>query len=64
MRESSYYLDGVFGRAKMETLDLYRNLAQANGLFVESAADISANVRPTFGGGARTPRSIGSKSWS
>ena len=41
-------LDRVFGRAKMETLDLYRNLAQANGLFVESAADISANVRPTF----------------
>jgi cyclopropane fatty-acyl-phospholipid synthase-like methyltransferase len=44
-------LDAVFGRARVETLDRYRELAREAGLAVERVQDVSAEVEPTFAHG-------------
>jgi 27-O-demethylrifamycin SV methyltransferase len=41
-------LDVVFGKAKMELLETYGNLAQDNGLVVSRSEDVSDAVLPTF----------------
>jgi cyclopropane fatty-acyl-phospholipid synthase-like methyltransferase len=41
-------LDAVFGKAKMDTLETYSNLARENGLAVERTEDISLQTLPTF----------------
>jgi 27-O-demethylrifamycin SV methyltransferase len=47
-REEFLLLHRVFGRAKMEPLPTYRSLAEASGLRVDVAEDVSAQTFPTF----------------
>lgn len=41
-------LDEVFGKAKMESLETYVRLAEANRLVVERVEDVSSETLPTF----------------
>jgi 27-O-demethylrifamycin SV methyltransferase len=47
-REEFLLLHRVFGRAKMEPLEVYRSLAEASGLQVEVLEDVSTETLPTF----------------
>lgn len=47
-RDPFLLLMEVFGRAKMETLDFYRDHLQAAGMASITLRDISAQTRPTF----------------
>ena len=47
-REEFLLLHRVFGRAKMESLQVYQSLAEESGLRVDVAEDISAQTFPTF----------------
>jgi 27-O-demethylrifamycin SV methyltransferase len=38
----------VFGRARMESVDFFAAQAEANGLVVEQAVDLTRATRPTF----------------
>ena len=47
-RHEFLLLQRVFGRAKMEPLDVYESLAVGSGLVVETKRNISVETRPTF----------------
>jgi 27-O-demethylrifamycin SV methyltransferase len=47
-REEFLLLHRVFGRAKMELLQVYRSLAEESGLQVDVIEDLSAQTVPTF----------------
>lgn len=47
-REAFVLLHRVFGRAKMESLNVYQSLAVASGLQVDVFEDLSAQTLPTF----------------
>lgn len=47
-REEFLLLHRVFGRAKMEPLQVYRSLAEDSGLQVDVLEDLSAQTLPTF----------------
>lgn len=71
-RDEFLILKDAFGRAKMETLEFYRENMQANQLQVEHARDISAETLPTFahwrenalGNRAGVEQHIGEQAWS
>ncbi|MGH2795968.1 MAG: SAM-dependent methyltransferase [Actinomycetota bacterium] len=48
LREPLWLLREVFGDARMEPLDRYAELAEANGMAVEERSDLTAATRPTF----------------
>jgi 27-O-demethylrifamycin SV methyltransferase len=56
MRDDFNCLDRVFGRARMETLQTYEQLASDAGLEVHAADDLTASTRPTFGAWANRAR--------
>jgi cyclopropane fatty-acyl-phospholipid synthase-like methyltransferase len=47
-REAFLLLHRVFGRAKMEPLQVYRSLAEERGLHVDVHEDLSTETLPTF----------------
>lgn len=48
LREPLALLRGVFGDARMEPLEEYARLAEANGLVLEQRVDLTRQTRPTF----------------
>ncbi len=48
LREPLRLLREVFGDARMEPLDRYREMAERHGLVVEVGADLTRDTRPTF----------------
>ena len=48
LREPLALLREVFGEARMEPLDKYKELAEEAGLIVDKSRDITAETRPTF----------------